>query len=130
MDSIVLQELIMLTLKAFTSYRFKVSILLCDGASSNLTVMNILSGYPRTQFHSRPDAATLRERYFVEASFSNSEDPVDNPIFLMICPSHQVISAVCMYVDVIIYNPSINLCTTYTIIESLLIKKGRKEETV
>lgn len=107
MDSSVLQELIMLTLKAFTSYGFKVSILLCDGASSNLTVMKILSGYPRTQFPSRPDTATLRERYFVEASFSNPEDPVDNPVFLMICPSHQVISAVCMYIDIIIYTPSI-----------------------
>lgn len=128
MDSSVLQELIMLTLKAFTSYGFKVSILLCDGASSNLTVMKILSGHPRTQFPSRPDAETLRERFFVEASFSNPEDPVDNPIFLMICPSHQVISAICMYIDIIIYNPPINLCTSYIIIESLLIKKEEKEE--
>lgn len=94
MDSSVLQELVMMTLKAFTSYGFKVSILLCDGASSNLTLMKILSGKPRAQFSSRPDAATLRERFFVEASFSNPEDPVGNPIFLMICPSHQVISAV------------------------------------
>ena len=94
MDCSVLQELIMMTLKAFTSYGFKVSILLCDGASSNLTLMKILSGQPRAQFPSRPDAATLRERFFVEASFSSPEDPVGNPIFLMICPSHQVISAV------------------------------------
>lgn len=105
MDSSVLQELVMLTLKAFTSYGFKVSILLCDGASSNLTVMKILSGQPRAQFPSRPDAETLRERYFVEASFSK-EDPVDNPIFLMICPSHQVISAVYIYID---NSPNINL---------------------
>lgn len=90
-DSSVLQELVMTTLKAFNSYAFKVSILLCDGTSSNLTVMKILSGQPRTPFPSRPDAETLRERFFVEASFSNPEDPVDNPIFLMICPSHQVI---------------------------------------
>lgn len=57
MDSSVLQELVMMTLKAFTSYGFKVSILLCDGASSNLTLMKILSGQPRAQFPSRPDAA-------------------------------------------------------------------------
>lgn len=126
-DSSVLQELIMLTLIAFTSYRFKVSILLCDGASSNLTVMKILSGYPRTQFPSRPDAATLRERYFVDASFSNPEDPVDNPIVLMICSIQQVISAVCIYIDIIIYNPSNNLCTTCIIIV-FVDKKRRKEE--
>ena len=91
MDSSVLQELVMMTLKAFTSYEHKVSILLCDGASSNFT--KSLSGQPRTQFPSRPDVETLRERYFVEASFSNPEDPVDNPIFLMISPSHKAISA-------------------------------------
>ena len=101
MDSSVLQELLMMTLKAFTSYGFKVSILLCDGASSNLTLMKILSGQPRTQFPSRPDAETLRERFFVEASFSNPEDPVGNPIFLMICPSHQVIYAVSIYICLI-----------------------------
>ena len=101
MDSSVLQELVMMTLKAFTSYGFKVSILLCDGASSNLTLMKILSGQPRAQFPSRPDAATLRERFFVEASFSNPEDPVGNPIFLMICPSHQVISVVSIDIHLI-----------------------------
>ena len=66
--------------------------------------------------------------YYLKYSGSNPEDPVDNPIFLMICPSHQVISAICMYIDIIIYNPPINLCTSYIIIESLLIKKEEKEE--
>lgn len=103
MDSSVLQELVMMTLKAFTSYGFKVSILLCDGASSNLTLMKILAGQPRRQFSSRPDAETLRERFFVDATFPNPEDPVGNPVFLMICPSHQVISAVCMHIAIGMY---------------------------
>ncbi|KAL9953963.1 hypothetical protein ACROYT_G041447 [Oculina patagonica] len=90
MQSSALQEFLMLTLKALTSYGFKVSILLCDGASSNLTVLKLLSGHPRTQFSTSMDAETLRERYFVDVSFTNPEDPLGNPIFLMICPSHQL----------------------------------------
>ena len=84
MTSSVLQELIMLCLKALTSYGFKVSILLCDGASSNLTVLKLLSGSPKAQFPTYVDAETLRERYNVEASFINPEDPHGNPVFLMI----------------------------------------------
>lgn len=91
MSSNVLQEFIMLCLKALSSYGFKVCVLLCDGASSNLTVLKLLSGNPRTQFPVHADAETLRERYSVEASFINPEDPHGNPIFLMICPSHQVL---------------------------------------
>ena len=88
--SSVLQELVMLSLKALTSYGFKVSILLCDGASSNLTVLKLLSGYPKAQFPVRSDAETPRECYYVDASFLNPENPLGNPVFLMICPSHQV----------------------------------------
>ena len=68
-----------------------VSILLCDGASSNLTVLKLLSGGPKAQFPTNVDAETLSERYNVEASFINPEDPHGNPVFLMICPSHQVL---------------------------------------
>ena len=91
MTSHVLQEFIMLCLKALTSYGFKISILLCDGASSNLTVLKLLSGNPNTQFPCDANAATLRERFNVKASLINPEDPYGNPIFLMICPSHQVL---------------------------------------
>ena len=59
MESNALQEFVMLTLKALTSYSFKVSILLCDGASSKLTVLKILSGYPRAQFSSTTESETL-----------------------------------------------------------------------
>ena len=54
----------MLTLKALTSYSLKVSLLLCDEASSNLTLLKLLSEHPRTQFPSIPYAETLRECYF------------------------------------------------------------------
>lgn len=42
MDSNVLQEFFMLCLKAFTAYGFRVAIVLCDGASSNLTLLKML----------------------------------------------------------------------------------------
>lgn len=106
MSSNVLQELIMLCLKALSSYGFKVSILLCDGASSNLTVLKLLSGNPKAQFPVNSDAETLRERYHVDASFINPEDPHGNPVFLMICPSHQVLEltfSATMYLHIFIF---------------------------
>ena len=86
----------MLCLKALWSYGFKVSILLCDGASSNLTVLKLLSGNPKAQFPVNADAENLSERFGVEASFINPEDPHGNPIFLMICLSHQALES---YID-------------------------------
>ena len=64
----VLQEFVMPSLKALTSYG---SILLCDGASSNLKILKLLSEHPEAPFPTRPDAQTTRERYFVNASFTN-----------------------------------------------------------
>ena len=58
MSSSVLQELITLRLKAFSSYGVKVAILLCDGASSNLTVLKLLSGNPKAHFLVNSDAET------------------------------------------------------------------------
>ena len=46
----------MLCLEALSSYGFKVSILLWDGESSNLTVLKLLSGNPKAQFPMNSDA--------------------------------------------------------------------------
>ena len=89
--SSTLQEFVMLCLKAFTSYGFKVAIILCDGASSNLTVLKMLTGYERSQFPVNEAADTLHGKYYLDVSFSNPEDPLGRPIFAMICPSHQVL---------------------------------------
>ena len=89
-DSNTLQEFIMLCLKAFTSYGFRVSIMLCDGASSNLCLLNILAGYPRAQLPYNENATTPYEWSKLEASFQNPEDVYGSPVFMMICPSHQV----------------------------------------
>ena len=89
-ESGILQELITVPLKAFHSYAFRVSIMLCDGASSNLSVLKTLTGTKKEQFHANERAQTLHERYFADASFPNPKDPNGWPIFVMICPSHQV----------------------------------------
>ena len=90
-DSNILQEFFMLRLKAFSAYGFRVAIVLCDGASSNLTLLKIC-GCPRATLSINDEAAVLRDRYFVNMSFNNPEDATGNPIFAMICPSHQVTS--------------------------------------
>ena len=80
----------MLWQKAFTAFGFRVAIVLCDGASSNLILLKILCGCPRATLPIDDHAETLRGRYFVNMSFTNTEDPFGSPIFAMICPSHQV----------------------------------------
>ena len=90
-DSNILQEFFLLSLKAFSNYGFKVSIVLWDGASSNLTLLKLLCGSPRATLPVNEDADDLRGRYFANMSFVNPEDPSGNPIFAMICLSHQVL---------------------------------------
>ena len=90
--SSTLTEFVMLCLKAFTSYGFKVAIILCDGASSNLTVLKMLTGYGSTQFPVNEAADSLYD-------FPNPEDPTGRPIFLMICPSHQVVEIILIKIN-------------------------------
>lgn len=89
-NSNILQEFFLLTLKAFNAYGFKVVIVLCDGASSNLTLLKMLCGHPRAALPVDTNATSLRARYHIDASFTNPEDLNGYPIFVMICPSHQV----------------------------------------
>ena len=44
MDANTLQQFFMLCLKSFSAYGFRVSIVLWDGASSNLTLLKMLCG--------------------------------------------------------------------------------------
>ena len=61
MDSNILQEFFMLYLKAFSAYGFRVGIVLCNGASSNLTLLKILCGCPRAIYCINDKAAVLRD---------------------------------------------------------------------
>jgi len=89
-DTNMLQEMFLACFKVFTAYGFRVAIILCDGASTNLTLLKILCGHPHAQFSNNNTVQDLRAHYQVDASFINPEDPCGNPVFAMICPSHQV----------------------------------------
>lgn len=60
-DSNILQEFFLLSLKVFSNYGFKISIVLCDGASSNLTLLKLLCGSPRASLPVNEDADDLIE---------------------------------------------------------------------
>lgn len=66
MDSNILQEFFMLCLKAFTAFGFGVAIVLCDGASSNLTLLKILCGCPRETLPIDDQAETLKRTVFFQ----------------------------------------------------------------
>lgn len=71
------------TMKLLHLYGFKVSALMCDGASSNLTALKTTTGvygaYP-----------VNKDGYKIPSpSFDNPFNPA-NRVFWMICPSHQV----------------------------------------
>jgi len=93
MDSNMLYEFFWKCLKAFSAcgfYGFRVSIVLCDGASSNLTLLKMLCGLPRAMLPVTEDVEELIERYKVNMSFTKPEDQIGNPIFAMICSSPEV----------------------------------------
>ncbi|PFX17221.1 Chymotrypsinogen B2 [Stylophora pistillata] len=85
----ILQQFFMLCLKSFHAYGCRVSIVLWDGASSNLTLLKMLCGCPRAILLVNDAAEDLRARYFVDISFANPEDSSGSPVFAIICPSHQ-----------------------------------------
>ena len=87
----------MLCLKSFNAYGFRVSIVLCDGASSNLTLLKTLCGYHRAVLPVNDAVEDLRARYFVDMSFTNPANSSGNPVFAMICPSHQVVILCCFW---------------------------------
>lgn len=97
MDANILQQFLMLCLKSFNAYGFQVSIVLSDGASSNLTLLEMLCGYLRAVLPVNDAAEDLRARYFIDMSFTNPEDSSSNPVFAMICPSHQVVIMCCFW---------------------------------
>lgn len=59
----------MLCLKAFTAFGFGVAIVLCDGASSNLTLLKILCGCPRETLPIDDQADTLKRTVFFQRVF-------------------------------------------------------------
>lgn len=65
------------TMLAFQKYNFYTRALLCDGASSNLSLIKILCGFDDSK------ESTVARPWFIS--------PLDGKqVFLIICPSHQV----------------------------------------
>lgn len=48
-DQVFLLECIMRTIQAFTLYKFRIQVIVCDGASSNLALIKLLCGYEHEQ---------------------------------------------------------------------------------
>lgn len=63
--------------------------MVCDGASSNLSLLKVLAEYKGTQLSLEPGVGM--DRFLPKMAFANPYDPEeDNNVFMMICPSHQV----------------------------------------
>ena len=65
------------SMRKFHMYGFKVCLLICDGASSNLTMCKTLMNY---------DGVFLEDR--IKPQFTNPFS--GQPVHMMICPTHQV----------------------------------------
>lgn len=78
MDSNILQEFFLLSLKVFISYGFIISIVLCDEESSNLTLLKLLCGSSRASIPANEDTDDLKARYFAKMQFANPKDPSGN----------------------------------------------------
>lgn len=50
----------------------------------------MLCGLPRKALAVNDDEVDLSAKYYADMAFTNPEDPNGNPIFAIICPSHQV----------------------------------------
>ena len=86
----------MRTVKLFSLYKFRIKVLACDGASSNLALLKVLAGYKAFQLPAEEQGDGYR-KYLPKMEVHNSYDlEEDNKVFMMICPSHQVCH-LCIY---------------------------------
>lgn len=80
-ESSHLYSMVTRTMLAFHTVNFKVRALVCDGASSNLSLLKVLCGFQAEDSDSVSAAPTTP--WFVS--------PYDgDKVYLIICPSHQV----------------------------------------
>ena len=71
-------------IKKFHFWGFKTSILIGDGASSNLTMFKTLTGYSGSYGFDK----TLPDPHYVKPFFINPFS--GEKLFILICPSHMV----------------------------------------
>ena len=75
------------TMFIFHLYGFETKVIVCDGASANLSSIKILTGFGSGAFGNKP-IGSCADIHEVQAWFTN---PYTNEkVFTIICPSHQV----------------------------------------
>ena len=89
-DHCFLYECVLRTIKLFSLYKVLIRVLVCDGASSNVALLKVLSGYPPKRLPYSENGNGIN-KYFPRMTFKNPFDPTDdNVVYMIICPSHQV----------------------------------------
>lgn len=81
------------SIRLFHLYLFNTSVLVCDGASSNVSALKSTCGYSGA-FGVQPssvgdESLSVADRHSVKPWFTNPFNP-EKTIFWIICPSHQV----------------------------------------
>ena len=75
------------TMYVLQLYNFETTAILCDGASSNLSALKILTGFGHGAYGVK-EAGTCDNVHEVKTWFNNPF--TNNKVFILICPSHQV----------------------------------------
>ena len=77
MEAHFLHSMVTRTMLAFSQFGFQVRALLCDGASSNLSLFKVLCGYTNCEI--------------IDITKPTFKSPFDGKaVHLIVCPSHQV----------------------------------------
>ena len=85
-DTAYLHSVLAKVMLSFHQYGFRIRALVCDGASSNLSLLKLMCGFTPD----RMGTESCTEPWF--------KSPYDgNNVFLVICPSHQVNNSVYVY---------------------------------
>ena len=74
------------TMRAFSNLGLKTAHVVCDGASSNLAAIKLITGGQRGAYSVSADAL---DKHRVQPCFKNPFDP-EIDTFFVICPSHQM----------------------------------------
>lgn len=92
-DSGFVVEQLTNAMQSLSQFGFRTLAVVCDGASSNVAAMKILCGLPNKALRNELEADTINDQsYVIKANFVNPFDADDTPVFVVICPTHQVCS--------------------------------------
>ena len=101
-DHQILTETLFETMRVFHNYGFKTSAIVCDGASSNLAAIKLIT----TQKKGAYGSSNERDKHKVEPCFKNPFDATLE-VYFVICPSHQVYTVLIEPFQLYTVNPKI-----------------------